>query len=450
MPLAQVIAIAKTTFVEAIRQPIYFFLIALCGVIQIFNTWGTNFSMAYETTAEVSADDQLLLDIGMGTIFGCGVLLAAFIATATISREIENKTALTVVSKPVGRAVVVIGKYLGVTGAIIMATAVMLIFLLLSIRHGVLTTAADDPDQPVILFSFIAGLLTLGLAAWCNYFYGWSFTQVASVLVLPAFFLAYLGVLAFGKEWRPQPLGTDFKPYVTLACGVLALAILVLTSVAVAVSTRLGQVMTIIVCAGLFLFGLLANHLVGRGAMDNKVIAYIQSVESVDLADQSFSRPGQRYTVVLDGPPNEDILPGSSFFYGENPNGFRLAVPPFAPFEGDPEGDVLGRDVEPAIIVTGVDGLTVHIRHIGGRPLNVRRPPMVNDAVFLRPTEYNPVLLTAWVLTPNMQFFWLMDAIAQNRTIPAGHVAMVAMYALLLIVAFLALGVALFQRRDVG
>lgn len=450
MPFAQVIAIARTTFVEAIRQPIYFFLIALCGVVQIFNTWGTNFSMAYETSAEVSADNQLLLDNGLGTIFGFGVLLAAFIATATISREIENKTALTVVSKPVGRAILVLGKYLGVTAAILMATATMLVFLLLCIRHGVLSTAADDPDQPVIIFSVVAGLLTIGLAAWCNYFYGWSFTQVASILVLPTFALAYIGVLAIDKRWQPQPLSADFNPYVTLACGVLALAILVLTSVAVAVSTRLGQVMTIVVCAGLFLFGLLANHLVGRGAMDNSVAAYIQSVESMDLADRSFSRPGQRYAITLDGPPNEDILPGDSFYYGENPNGFRLAVPPFAPFEGDPEGDLLGMDVEPAIVVTDVQGLTVNIRHIGGRPLGIRRAPEPGDAVFLRPTEYNPALLSIWVLTPNMQYFWLMDAIAQNRTIPAGYIAMVAVYSLLLIVAFLALGVALFQRRDVG
>ena len=40
---------------------------------------------------------MVLLDIGLATIFVCGMLLAAFIATAVISREIERKTVLTVV-----------------------------------------------------------------------------------------------------------------------------------------------------------------------------------------------------------------------------------------------------------------------------------------------------------------------------------------------------------------
>ena len=39
----------------------------------------------------------------------------AFVATAELSREIENKTVLTVVSKPVGRTTVIMGKYLGVS-----------------------------------------------------------------------------------------------------------------------------------------------------------------------------------------------------------------------------------------------------------------------------------------------------------------------------------------------
>src|SRR5690606_8340921 len=111
------------------RQPIYFILIVICGILQVFNTWGTNFSMGYSSTAEVSSDNKLLLDIGLATVFVCGTLLAAFVATAVLSREIENKTVLTVVSKPVSRPVVVLGKYLGAAGAMLVATVTMLLFL---------------------------------------------------------------------------------------------------------------------------------------------------------------------------------------------------------------------------------------------------------------------------------------------------------------------------------
>src|SRR5688572_13340848 len=108
---SQILTIAKNTFVESVRQPIYFVLIVLGGIMQVLNTWGAAYSMGCTDTAEVSGYNQVLLDIGLATIFVCGMLLAAFIATAVISREIERKTVLTVVSKPISRTAVVLGKY---------------------------------------------------------------------------------------------------------------------------------------------------------------------------------------------------------------------------------------------------------------------------------------------------------------------------------------------------
>src|SRR5690242_17231027 len=116
--LQKTTTIARNTFVEAVRQPIFFVMIVICGVLQLFNTWSTGFSMGYSDSAEVSGDNKLLLDIGLATVLVCGMLLAAFVATAVVSREIENKTVLTVVSKPIGRPTVVLGKYLGVAASI--------------------------------------------------------------------------------------------------------------------------------------------------------------------------------------------------------------------------------------------------------------------------------------------------------------------------------------------
>src|SRR5215813_10451940 len=82
----QILTIARNTFVESVRQPIYFILIMLCGILQVFNVLGSAYSMGYTETAEVSGDNKLLLDLGLATIFVCGTLLAAFIATAVISR----------------------------------------------------------------------------------------------------------------------------------------------------------------------------------------------------------------------------------------------------------------------------------------------------------------------------------------------------------------------------
>ncbi|QYU67722.1 ABC transporter permease [Leptolyngbya sp. 15MV] len=262
--ITQILSIARTAFVESIRQPIFFVLVLVAAVLQFFNTATAAFSMGYTESGEFSGDTKWLLDIGLGTVFVLGTLLAAFVSTAVVSREIENKTVLTVVSKPIPRPLVVIGKYLGVAASLLIAVGCMLIFLLLALRHGVLTAVADEYDPPVLIFGFAALLGSIAIAAWCNYFYGWYFSHTAMVAMLPLLLVAYVLVLLLNKQWEWQPITTDLKPQTLFACLGLTMAILALAALATAVSTRLGQVMTIIVCASVFLFGLLSNYLIGR------------------------------------------------------------------------------------------------------------------------------------------------------------------------------------------
>jgi ABC-2 type transport system permease protein len=53
-------------------------------------------------------------------------------------------------------------------------------------------------------------------------------------------------------------------------------------------------------------------------------------------------------------------------------------------------------------------------------------------------------------IAPNFQFFWVGDALTQDRMIDAFHVASVAGYAGVYALAVLSLGLALFQTREVG
>lgn len=449
--LLQILTIARNTFVESIRQPIFFVLVMACGILQFFNTWTAAYSMAYDSSAEVSGDNKVLLDIGLGTVFLCGMLLAAFVATAVVSKEIEKKTVLTVVSKPVSRPTVILGKYAGVAGAILVAVVIMLVFLLMGIRHGVMTTAADTIDQPVVVFSLGAVAIALAVAVWANFFYGWYFSQTSMLLLLPLIVLGYVLVLLVGKKWEWQAIGTDFKPQVTIACLSLGLAVLVLTSIATAVSTRLGQVMTIVVCAGVFMLGLLSNYLVGRYAFDNAPVAQIREAIYPRGQDEGFRTPGDTCEIVLSDPPRVALPPGTSFHYGPNPNGFDMAVPPFPRFEGDPskEGALLLSDTPGAVIVTKSQGLNLTIRNIGAG-VRAERGPLPDDWVFTRPTRVHPVALVVWSVIPNMQHYWLVDAVSQNRRVPAAHLARIGLYALLQITTALALGVILFQKRDVG
>ncbi|MEO1279497.1 MAG: ABC transporter permease subunit [Planctomycetota bacterium] len=450
--LSQILTIARNTFVESVRQPVLILLILASGLLQVFNTWTAAFSMGRTSSAEVYGDNKLLLDVGLATIFGAGVVMAAFLATAVVSSEIERKTMLTVVSKPISRAWVVLGKYLGVAGALTGATIVMLIFLLMAIRHGVMTTAADNLDMPVVLFGFGAVIGSLVLAAAANYMYGWSFNQTAATAMLPLVLLAYLGVLLFSKDWEPQPLRTDLPVKIVVACLAMVFAILVLASVATAASTRLGQVMTIVICAGVFVGGLLSNYFLGRQAFNNEIVGVVLETRMVETSNPDPSTRGAIMEVTLRELPREEIEVGDPFYFGPNPNGVALTSTNFQPFEGDfSDTPRLFDPGSPSgLMVRGIDEKTLEVMNIGRDPLPLARMPERDDFVFITPTTVQPVSATLWAVVPNMHYYWLLDAVTQNRDIPAGHLARIAIYAVLQIAAFLALAVALFQRRDVG
>ncbi|MEO1716227.1 MAG: ABC transporter permease subunit [Planctomycetota bacterium] len=418
--ISQILGIARNTLVESLRQPIFFVMVVLSGLLQWLNTASAAYSMGYTTSAEVSGDDKLLLDIGMGTIFLFGTLLAAFQATAVISREIVDKTVLTVVAKPVARPTIVIGKYIGVVVAILMAVVVMITFLLFGIRHEVMSTAADSFDMPVVVFLSGAVGLSFAIAVFGNFFYGWSFPQVALTVMVPLVPAAYVATLFFAKDWEVQPITTDFKPAVLVACLSLAMAIMVLTAIAAAVSTRLGQVMTIVVCAGVFVIGLLSNHLLGRVAFQNEFIAVIESAEPREARFREFNGAQASYDIRFNTFPESPLDPGTSVWYGPSPTGIAMAVPDFEPFEGDPsDRRVIGdEDTSPAIIVAESSGRDAVFQQAGGTAVSVERPPREGDYVFLSPTATNPIAIAAWSVVPNMHYFWLLDAVTQNRVVP--------------------------------
>jgi hypothetical protein len=484
--LLQIITVARNAFVESIRQPIFFILVMLSGVTQLFNTWGTAFSMERDTTtAEVGSDDKLLLDVGLASVFVFGMILAAFISTAVVSREIEQKTVLTVVSKPISRAAVILGKYLGVAATMTVGVVAMMAFLLMSIRHGVMSTASDVLDMPVLVFTLGAVGVASAIGIWGNYFYGWYFSQTTVLIMAPLLVIAYILVLTVDKTWHFQELyrhiwvidqdvysaedflhhfgvdppmsasqieWTDFKPQITIACAIMAMSMYLLTAIATAVSTRLSQVMTIVVCFGIFVLGLLSNHLFGKQAFRNDPIAEVARVDIAGDGLTPLNERGGTVRVTLLGPPDDPIKPGDSIYYAPFANGTALMVDRFEPFAGDVtrQQDLYAPSTPPALIATDARSEEVTIKNVGARPVHITRPPVEGDFLFREPTRINIPALVVWTLIPNMHIYWQVDAISQNRPIPLSHVAWVGAYSVAQIGVFLSLGVTLFQRRDVG
>jgi ABC-type transport system involved in multi-copper enzyme maturation permease subunit len=445
----QISAIARNTFLEAVRQPIYFILLLVGGGLQVVNTLLSAFTMGFTEETEVFGDDKMLFDMGLATVVVCCMLLAAFIATSVLSREIENKTALTVISKPVGRPMFVIGKYLGVSAAILVAAVILTTFFFFAIRHRVMSTARDTIDGPVVLFSLLAVLLSVGLGVWGNYFYNWVFSSTAVFTMLPATVIAYAVTLCINKSWSFQSIATDIKPQVMLASACAVIAIMVLTAIAVAASTRLGQVMTIVVCCGVFMLGLLSNHLIGRYAFINKQVAIVGTVENPD--NLTLARAGETLKIKLKGPAKVELRPGMSLYFGPDPNGLALAVPAHPRFTADftDSNEVRGPAAQPALILQSADADN-NIVLLNTGNLAVERVPREGDFLFDKPTESRWPARLAWSVVPNLQVFWLVDAVTQGHKIPGRYVALVAAYGGTQVLAFLSIAVLMFQKRDVG
>mgnify|MGYP000969844451 CR=1 FL=1 len=452
--MPKVFSIARNAFVESTRQPVVLFLVLLSGLLQFFTTWNSGYSLGYQSTesAEVQSDDKVLLDVGMSTVFVMGVVLAGFIATSVVSREIDSKTMLTVVSKPVSRVSVIVGKYLGVIGTLLVSSALMVLFLMLAIRHGVMTTAADELKYPVLVFCGIALAVSLSLAAWLNYFYGWNFPQTALLVLLPLTVLAYFGVLLFDDKWQVQALHTAFKPQVLTACCALILAILVLAAIATAASTRLGQVMTIIVCLGVFVASLLSNFFVGRFVFRNEAIGQIRQVDQLDPS-KSFAGEHSPVVITLRRPTPRPIAPGTAIYYGPSPNGFPLhTLGTYPDFKGnlDDSNEAFSKDIPPSLVALSAQADRLTVRTIGSGVLSVVKDPKKGDFVFAGPTDISYPRLAAWGVLPNLQYFWLLDAVSQNRPVPGSYLLTASAYSLVQVTAFLSVAVMLFQRRDVG
>jgi len=75
---------------------------------------------------------------------------------------------------------------------------------------------------------------------------------------------------------------------------------------------------------------------------------------------------------------------------------------------------------------------------------------LVSDYAFGRFAETHLWAKIGRFIVPNLQIFWISDAIYEGNDVPVKYLLIGASYALCYTGAILALAIALFQRRQVG
>jgi ABC-type transport system involved in multi-copper enzyme maturation permease subunit len=207
--------IARATWKECLRQPVFSILTAVGVLVIIANMIVPFFAMGDET--------KMFIDCGLSTILICCLLLAVWTASIAVAEEIEGKTAMTLLSKPINRRQFILGKYFG-------------------ILEGVLTL-----------------LVILGVVMYVSTYlkFGYDHKEAAKGVLD---YFAWQGNVPYPEPQR-LAAANAIVPGLTLILMEAAL----MASVSVAISTRLPMLPNMITCFAIFVIGHLTPVLVAAG-----------------------------------------------------------------------------------------------------------------------------------------------------------------------------------------
>ncbi|TWT36249.1 ABC-2 family transporter protein [Posidoniimonas corsicana] len=133
--------ISVATAKEAVGQPLFLlFLMIGAAALLIYIV------IPYNTFGE---DVKMLKDSGLTTIMVLAMIFAMWTASATVAEEIEGKTALTLLSKPISRRQFIIGKYLGILWPVLVMFVVLGPILMACVSYKVVYDARETSNpQP--------------------------------------------------------------------------------------------------------------------------------------------------------------------------------------------------------------------------------------------------------------------------------------------------------------
>ena len=219
--LPKVSAIAYSTFKTEVSQPL-FLLVLVVGAVFIV----TAIYIPYNTFGE---DIKMYKDSGLNLLRVMAIFTAVWAASKSVAEEIEGRTALTVLSKPVSRRQFILGKFSGIS------MSVGLMFLVLGLWFMIWVAYKPIYD---------------GLES-SNALTDWAQPYAESFNIAPGLFLCFLESVIF-------------------------------VAISVAISTRMGILANFLICASIYVLGHLTPMIVQSSAAEfEPVVVFGQLVSTV-------------------------------------------------------------------------------------------------------------------------------------------------------------------------
>ncbi|HZZ71353.1 MAG TPA: hypothetical protein VFE24_03815 [Pirellulales bacterium] len=218
----KVSAVAVASCKEGMGQPLFYLLLALglfCLLAFIF--------LPQYTFGE---DIKMYKSAGLTLILILTLLVSLWTASGSMAEEIEGKTAVTVLSKPIGRRQFVIGKFLGMLGTAAVMFIVLGVFFLLLTSFKVVYDARESAKGNVI----------------------WTECYAEMLSVIPGLLLAYMEVC-------------------------------VMTAISVALSTRLPMLPNLLICFSIYVLGHLVPLIVVSSIGKFPLVAFMGQLSATVL-----------------------------------------------------------------------------------------------------------------------------------------------------------------------
>lgn len=117
MSLSSIRAVALAVFKESVRDRVPYSLVLFSVVLM-----GASFLMSKLTADQ---DLKVVKDLGLATMNGIGLLIALFIGTGLVAKEVERRSIYAVLTKPVTRTSFLLGKFAGLAVTLAVNLAMM-------------------------------------------------------------------------------------------------------------------------------------------------------------------------------------------------------------------------------------------------------------------------------------------------------------------------------------
>lgn len=189
MNLRRTFVIAMNVFREVIRDRVLY----LVGLFAVF------LLLAVRLLPEIAAatENKIILDVGLAAMALLGLIIAVFVGTGLVNKEIEKRTVLALIAKPISRTEFIVGKHWGLSAVLAVLVLVMTVLYM-----GILSFSRVDYPVGNILLSSLYLFLQLSLMTAVAILFGvFTSSLLATLLTFAVYLMGNFSrdLVAFGK-----------------------------------------------------------------------------------------------------------------------------------------------------------------------------------------------------------------------------------------------------------